>query len=173
MHASTFGYVVAFTLRRVSKRELKSYSKPWLTTEWDKNNGIKEIVNFKAKMNQKTTKIVQDNTELTDPKVVPNAFNHYFANVGANLASLIPDVNKSPLEYLKNPLCNNFYLFPITPAEIETQVSNLNSAKAAGPFSLPANILKILKSVISVPLSTLFNTSLSSGIVPINMKVEM
>ena len=25
--------MVAFTLRRVSKRELKSYSKPWLTTE--------------------------------------------------------------------------------------------------------------------------------------------
>ena len=81
MHASTCGYVMAFSLRRVSKTELKSYSKPWLTTEWDKNKGIKEIVNFKAKMNQKTTKIVQDNTELTDPKVVPNAFNHYFANV--------------------------------------------------------------------------------------------
>lgn len=31
--SSTCGYVVAFTLRRVSKRELKSYSKPWLTTE--------------------------------------------------------------------------------------------------------------------------------------------
>jgi len=103
-------------------------------------------------MNQKTTKIVQDNTELTDPKVVANALNHYFADVGANLASLIPDVNKSPLEYLKNPLCSNFYLFPVTPTEIETQIFNVNSAKAAGPFSLPA---KILKSVISVPLTTL------------------
>ena len=115
-------------------------------------NGIKEIVDFKAKVNQKTTKIVQDNTELTDPKVVANAFNNYFANVGANLASLIPDVNKSPLEYLENLLCNNFYLFPVTPAEIETQISNLNFAKAAGPYSIPANILKILKSAISMPL---------------------
>ena len=111
-------------------------------------NGIKEIVNFKAKTNQKTTKIVQNNTELTDPKVVANAFNNYFANVGANLARSIPDVNKSPLEYLKNPLCNNFYLFPVTPAEIETQISNLNFAKATGPYSLPANILKILQCYI-------------------------
>ena len=165
-------------VRRVSKRELKSYSKPWITTVVKtsvqmKNalyrkyletksvycnnyflvnindskkvwNGIKEIVNFKAKKNQKTTKIVQNNTELTDPKVVANAFNNYFANVGANLARSIPDVSKSSLEYLKNPLCNNFYLFPVTPAEIETQISNLNSAKTTGPYSLPAKIIKIL-----------------------------
>jgi len=104
-------------LLKVSKRlyyhnyllvNINSSKKAW--------NGMKEIVNFKTKMNQKSTKIVQDNTDFTDPKLVANAFNNYFANVGANLASLIPDVNKSPLEYLKNPLCNNFYLFPVTPA---------------------------------------------------------
>ena len=33
------------------------------------------------------------------------------------------------------------------------------------------NILKILKSVISAPLATLFNTSLSTGIVPSKFKV--
>ena len=55
--------------------------------------------------------------ELTDPKLVANAFNNYFANVGVHLARLIPDVNKSPLEYLKNPSCKNFYLFPVTPVE--------------------------------------------------------
>ena len=70
-----------------------------------------------------------------------NAFNNYFANVGLNLASLIPAINKSPLEYLKNPSTKNFYLFPITPTEIETQISNLKSGKAAGPYSIPVNIL--------------------------------
>ena len=82
-------------------------------------NGIKEIVHFQATIDQKTVKIVQNETELTDPKLVANAFNNYCANVGVNLASLIPEVNKPQLEYLKNPSTNYFYLFPITPTEIE------------------------------------------------------
>ena len=102
--------------------------------------------------------------------VITTAFNNYFANVGVNLASLIPNVNKSPLEYLKNPSTNSFYLLPITPTEIETLISNLKSGKAAGPYSIPVNILKIVKHVISVPLATVFNSSISSGIVPDNFK---
>ena len=39
------------------------------------------------------------------------------------------------------------------------------------PYSIPVNILEIVKSVISFPLAALFNTSISSGIVPDNFKV--
>ena len=53
-------------------------------------NGTKEIVQFGPKINQKIVKIIQNETELTDPKQVANAFNNYFANVGVNLARLIP-----------------------------------------------------------------------------------
>ena len=129
-------------IKQLSRRELKSYSKPWITCAiktsirrknalyrkylktksayyhckfkcyrnmlnhllkdskrlyYNNNfleninnskniwNGIKEIVHLKAKINQKTVKIVQNETELTDPKLVANAFNNYFANVGVNL----------------------------------------------------------------------------------------
>ena len=64
-------------------------------------NGIKEIVRFTPKINQKIVKIMQNGNELADPKQVANAFNNYFANVGVNLARSIPKVNKLPLEYLK------------------------------------------------------------------------
>ena len=100
-----------------------------------------------------------------------NAFNNYFANVGVNFVRLVPEVNKSPLEYLKNPSCKNFCIFPVTTVQIENEISHLKSDKATGPYSIPVNILKILKSVISVPLATSFNTSLSTGIVPSNFKV--
>ena len=134
-------------------------------------NGIKEIVRFTPKINQKIVKIMQNGNELTDPKQVANAFNKYFANVGVNLARSIPKVNKLPLEYLKNPVSNTFYLFPITPSEVEIQISNLKPGKSAGPYSLPVNILKIIRNVISVPLASLFNTSISSGVVPEKFKV--
>ena len=169
-------------IKQLSRRELKSYSKPWITSAiktsigvknavhekflktkstyhdcqfkyhrnklnhllkasrrlsyntyflenidnskklWD---GIKEMVHFGPKINPKCVKIVQNESQLTDPKQVANAFNNYFANVGVNLARLILKVNKLPLEYLKKPLSNTFYLFAITRSEVETQISNL------------------------------------------------
>ena len=80
-------------------------------------------------------------------------------------------MSTTPLEYLKNPSCKHFYLFPVTPVETENEISDLKSEKANGPYSIPVNILKILKSVISAPLATLFNTSLSTGNVPSKFKV--
>ena len=51
---------------------------------------MKEIVHFKSKTSQKIIKTVQNNVKLTDPKLVANAFNNYFANMGVQLARLIP-----------------------------------------------------------------------------------
>jgi hypothetical protein len=38
--------------------------------------------------------------------------------------------------------------------------------KATGPFSIPINILRMLKNIISKPLELIFNLSFSLGIVP-------
>ena len=51
---------------------------------------MKEIVRFKSKISQKIMKTVQNNVKLTDPKLVANAFNNYFANIGVHLARSIP-----------------------------------------------------------------------------------
>ena len=78
------------------------------------------------------------------------------------MARLIPKVNQLPSEYVKNPISNTFYLFPITSSEVETQISNFKKpGKSAGPYSLPVNILEIIRNVVSVPLASLVNTSIS------------
>ena len=51
-------------------------------------------------------------------------------------------VNKSPIEYLKGPLCNSFYIFPTSADEIEAEITKLKSSKATGPFIIPVAILK-------------------------------
>ena len=108
---------------------------------------------------------------MTDPLMIANAFNNYFASVGKELASSIPLVYKSPIEYLKDSLCNSFYIFPTTADEIEVEISKLKSSKSTGPFSIPVTILKLLKSVISRPLETLFNASFLTGVVPDKFKL--
>ena len=100
-----------------------------------------------------------------------NAFNIYFSSIGNDLTKSIPIVEKSPVEYLHNPVCDSFFVYPTTMDEIENEISKLKSGKATGPFSVSVDILKLLKSVLSTPLKILFNTSFLSGTVPSELKL--
>ena len=134
-------------------------------------NGIKEIVRFKPKKSNKIVKVIENGIDITDPKLVANAFNDYFANVGNNLAQQIPSIEGTPFDFLNSPSRSSFYIFPVTENEIQNEISALKKGKASGPFSIPINILKTLSNVISKPLEILFNASFSLGIVPQNLKL--
>ena len=135
--------------------------------------GIKQLITLKKTAYSTPTTLKIGNTKITDTKSIANEFNKYFANVGSNLANAIPVVNTSFEEFLrlcKSP-CSSFVLFPVTTHEIEDEISNLNPSKSTGPYSLPTKILKILKSLLSGPLTCLFNCSFSTGVVPSKLKV--
>ena len=85
------------------------------------------------------------NSKLTDPQSIANAFNNYFASIGANLANAIPVVNIPVEKYLCKPICSSFMLFWTTSSEIEDEINNLNPSKSTGPFSIPTKFLKPLK----------------------------
>ena len=72
----------------------------------------------------------------------------------------------SPQQYLNKQTYDTFYLFPTTTSEIETEISAINVCKSTGPYSIPSNLLKLLKLVISRPLEIIFNASFARGIVP-------
>ena len=48
-------------------------------------------------------------------------FSNYFANIGSKLASSISNVNNSPLNYLDKTYSESFYIYPVTPTEIENE----------------------------------------------------
>ena len=75
------------------------------------------------------------------------------------------------MDYLHSPIKDSFFLFPTTRREIEVEISNLRTGKAVGPFSIPIDILKIIKCVVSKPLEILINASFSTGIVPHDLKL--
>ena len=131
----------------------------------------KQIITTKSKKWQTPNNIVKNKKSLTNPKDIANAFNDYFAAIGSNLASTIPPATKSLTEYLTEPQCTRFFINPTTPKEIEEEINKLNSNKASGPCSIPAKPLKILKNILSYPLSYLCNLSFSESIVPDLMKI--
>ena len=121
--------------------------------------------------NTTPNKVIDNGKEFTDPKEIADSFKKYFATVGEQLATKIPIVEKSPLDYIDRHISERFYIFPTTSIEIENEISALNSSKATGPYSIPMNLLKVLKHMISKPLEILFNVSFSCAIVPSNLKI--
>ena len=55
--------------------------------------------------------------------------------------------------------------------EVEDIISNFDSSTSIRPFSIPLNLVKVLKLHISHPLAKLINQSFVQGIVPSKLKV--
>ena len=132
--------------------------------------GIKSIINVKSKV-PGTPVINENDSEISDPKKIADAFNRYFSNVGETLDNKIPKVNKSPHEYMTSSPCDSLFLYPTSLLEIEDEIAKLNCSKATGPFSIPVKFFKAIKKAVSGPLEIIFNASLLTGIVPRKLKV--
>ena len=78
----------------------------------------------------------------------------------------MPNSNIDFSKYLGAHNPNSLFLSPVTPKEIENQISLINNNKSSGLNTISPIILKKLKSKISVPLSCLFNLSFETGIFP-------
>ena len=59
----------------------------------------------------------------------------------------------------------------ITPQLVSSKLNNLISGKAPGPDGWPTELLKSKAESICLPLSLLYNKSLSCGVLPNNWKI--
>ena len=59
----------------------------------------------------------------------------------------------------------------ITQEEVKQKLANINASKAMGPDHIPGIVLKTLAEEISIPLTKIFNKSISEGTVPDKWKV--
>ena len=89
--------------------------------------GIKNIRSLKPLNTSLPSKILTNNTEVTDCKSIANAFNDFFSNIGRNVASSIPSGNASAMTCMPPAQEECIYLSPTTSEEIEEEISKLNS----------------------------------------------
>ena len=61
------------------------------------------------------------NIKDTDRHTIADVLNNFFANIGKDFACAIPNVEMSPLDFLKTPSSNSFIISPTTVEEIETK----------------------------------------------------
>ena len=138
--------------------------------------GINELIgNCKKKNKRNSTNSIRSNPNevpTSDPKEISNILNKYFATVGSKLASKIPQTINTFFDYLDPPLNRTFVFDPIIPEDINLDISILQDSMAHGLYSYPVRLLKLATRVISVPLATVFNQSICSGIFPCVLRLS-
>ena len=107
-----------------------------------------------------------DGKDLKETKQIANIFNNFFVNVANTVNKDIPLTFKSPNDYLKIPTPNHYFYIQSQNLKLRTSLTLLNSSKASGPFSIPTKLLKLLRSIVSDPISLLINDSFLRGQFP-------
>ena len=132
---------------------------------------INDIINYKTKkLGSIPETIIDSNNKLqSNPFNNSCAFNEYFANVGAKMASVISpkDINKTSLPSLPQSL----FLTPTTEQEIIMQLNILNPNKSTTVNDIPIKFIKLSTCVIAPILTPLYNRCLSEGNFPQVLKV--
>ena len=103
-------------------------------------------------------------------QLIGSIFNKYFVNVSHSITSTMPRTHKSPNAFMFSRVCNWFVITPSAPSDVLDVISLLKPGKSLGPNSIP---MRILKNLISTPLSHIINESFQSGIFPEKMKLAM
>ena len=110
------------------------------------------------------------NVTISDPCDIANTFNNYFSSIAKKTKDNINYSHKHYSDYLSDKCKNSFFIHPTNKDEIADIISSLDKNKSVGPYSIPNNILILLKNEISNPLADLFNLS-SSGKFLSNLKI--
>ena len=139
--------------------------------------GINTLLHRKTKPS-KCLSAVKDPTKnssvIRDPSRILDIFNKHFASVGNNLASRLPSMQHSYVDFLaksESPQ-SSFYFGPVTALEVETEILSIPNKKTYGLYSCPTLLLKYASDIISLPLRTLLNVSVSKGVYSAKLKLS-
>ncbi len=125
----------------------------------------------KDKSNQNVSKINVNGTLLSEPKVVANHFNSFFTKIGKGISNSIPHVQKQPEDYIQyDHVFPNLNLTNTTPEHVKKVIKSLASKTSCYVQGISTKMVKFVGNAIAIPLSHIFNLSLSSGKFPTPLK---
>ena len=98
-------------------------------------------------------------------------FNNFFVNLGPNLANNVPQCNTNFYDYLQQSNSQSMFFAPSTKHEIIEVVKNMCNNKSKGFDFINCFVIKKVISQIAEPLNYIINLSLSTGVVPKDIKI--
>ena len=124
---------------------------------------IKELQGIKANSNQ--TKSFKIDGKLNSNRFdIANAFNQFYTSIASNIEKKLPKSNINPLSYLRGEYLDSMVVPEVL---IEDTIKVIKSLKDKNDMkSIPTSLIKANDSLIAIPLTLLFNQSISSGSFP-------
>ena len=113
------------------------------------------------------------NQELSDPAQIVEQFCRYFTNIGPSLANNLPVSQKSYRSFLSGNFVNYLFFEEISQQEVINLCSSLRSGTATGFDNVPMSLIKETITLISSPLTNIFNLSITAGTVPMELKIAL
>ena len=118
---------------------------------------IQSIVNIKNTSSTVISKLKYKNGNLTtDPLVIAETFDEFFANVTNSVTEKIPRAMKFPFNFLKNRMNIPFFISPSVPMEVSDAIYLLKTGKSVGPNSIHIKLLKTLSIYVYFPFPCMF-----------------
>jgi Reverse transcriptase (RNA-dependent DNA polymerase) len=116
-------------------------------------------------------KLYVNGNVTSDKQVIANNFNQFFSTVGNEISESVQHIDKSPESYMTNDVNVPQLNFDvITPGQIIETIKSFESKTSCDIDGISIKILKFVATEISIPLSHIFNLSLSSGTFPEKLK---
>ena len=111
--------------------------------------------------------------QLHNPEDITNKLGKYFSTVGREFAEKITSPNKNINEYLCLIRSNEktLFLHPTTPCKLLKVMKKLPIKRSSGHDGINNIVLKEISEYICIPLTELFNKSMTIGVFPDAMKI--
>ena len=141
-----------------------------------KNNCKKtwEIINLV--LNRKNsrsycTKLLHNDTTITDKADIAETFNNYFTNVTLAISREIPHTDTDFRSFLQDyNFVDTFFLPPLTPSDVKEITLGLKLT-GGGHLEIPVKMIKTLIDLIAMPLSNIFNKCIEISYFPDLFKI--
>jgi len=132
---------------------------------------VNSLLNKSKRNNYPDSFHSEDGITYTTEKDIANGFNNFFTNIGSNLAGKIPNTDAHFNDYLGQNNLQSIFWTPISTKEIELIVAKFKYKGNCGIDDIDQRVIINTIDIISEPLAHIFNTSLTTGSVPNELKI--
>jgi len=132
---------------------------------------LNETINKHGKKSNFPQSFLIDNKEESNNSNIVNAFNAFYSRIGKTTAENVPTGHRLYTEFLTNPSVNSIFIEPVEPFHVLEIINKLKPKTSTGHDGIPMKIVKLTANFILGPLTHIINKSLSTGIVPKDLKI--
>ena len=119
---------------------------------------------------RRINKINIDGYEVQDDQEMADLFSEFLYNAPRNIVNSISNEANDFTKYMPDPAIQSFYCPSAWPVEVAEIIENLNNKTSKDIFGLSNHFVKKIAFEISIPLSYIFNLSMTTGRFPTKWK---